>query len=79
LRARTQKAAVEAYRALRVCDYGRVDLRLAETGELSVIEVNANCYLERSSEFAVAAERAGTGYVELVDRIVKLALERVEG
>ncbi|MGP1614820.1 MAG: hypothetical protein ACTS5Y_07190, partial [Pollutimonas bauzanensis] len=28
-----------------VRDYGRIDLRLAETGEIFVIEVNANCYL----------------------------------
>ena len=28
LRAKLQKASIEAYRALRVCDYGRVDLRL---------------------------------------------------
>lgn len=79
LRARLQKVSVDAYRALRVRDYGRVDLRLAETGEIYVIEVNANCYLERESEFSVAAERAGIGFVALVDRIVKLALERAEG
>ncbi len=41
-----------------------------------MIEVNANCYLERESEFAVAADRAGIGYVELIGRIVKLAVER---
>jgi D-alanine-D-alanine ligase len=42
LRARLQKVSLEAYRALRVRDYGRIDLRLAETGEVFVIEVNAN-------------------------------------
>ena len=47
LRARLQKVALDAYRALRVRDYGRVDLRLTETGEIYVIEVNANCYLEQ--------------------------------
>ena len=55
LRARLQKVAVDAYRALRVKDYGRVDLRLTETGEIYVLEVNASCYLEKSSEFAMAA------------------------
>jgi D-alanine-D-alanine ligase len=76
LRARLQKVSLEAYRALRVRDYGRVDLRYTDTGEIYVIEVNANCYLERESEFAVAAEAGGIGYVELIDRIVKLAVER---
>src|SRR3954466_8207477 len=37
LRARLQKVSLEAARALRVRDYGRVDLRLTETGEIYVI------------------------------------------
>jgi D-alanine-D-alanine ligase len=78
LRARLQKVAVDAYRALRVRDYGRIDLRLTETGEIYVIEVNASCYLEKSSEFAVAAAAAGLDYPTLIDRIMSLALERRE-
>jgi len=76
LRARLQKAAIDAYRALRVRDYGRVDLRLTESGEIYVIEVNASCYLEENSEFAVAAQAAGIEFPELVKRIVELAVER---
>jgi D-alanine-D-alanine ligase len=76
LRAKLQKVAVDAYRALRVRDYGRVDLRLTETGEIYVIEVNASCYLEAGSEFAVAAQAAGIEFPELVQRIAALALER---
>jgi D-alanine-D-alanine ligase len=76
LRARLQKVSLEAYRALRVRDYGRIDLRLTETGQIFVIEVNANCYLEEHSEFALAATAQGISYVELVNRIAELALER---
>jgi D-alanine-D-alanine ligase len=76
LRAKLQKAALEAYRALRVRDYGRVDLRLSETGEIFVLEVNASCYLEKSGEFATAAAAADLDYDSLIDRIAKLALER---
>ena len=76
LRARLQKVAVDAYRALRVRDYGRVDIRLTETGEIYVLEVNASCYLERSSEFAMSAAAAGMDYPQLMERIVQLALER---
>jgi D-alanine-D-alanine ligase len=76
LRARLQKVAVDAYRALRVRDYGRVDLRLTDTGEIYVLEVNASCYLERHSEFAMSAAAAGIEYPELIGRIVQLALER---
>ena len=76
LRAKLQKVALDAYRALRVRDYGRVDLRLTETGDIYVIEVNASCYLEAGSEFATAAEATGIEFPELVQKIVDLAKER---
>jgi D-alanine-D-alanine ligase len=76
LRAKLQKSAIDAYRALRVRDYGRVDLRLTESGEIYVIEVNASCYLEAESEFAMAAQAMGIEFPELVQRIVDLAVER---
>ncbi len=76
LRARLQKTAVDAYRALRVMDYGRVDLRYTDTGEIYVLEVNASCYLEKGSELAMAAAAAGIDYPELIAKIVDLALAR---
>jgi D-alanine-D-alanine ligase len=76
LRAKLQKVAVDAFRALRVRDYGRVDLRLTDTGDIYVLEVNASCYLEKSSEFAMAAAAAGLEYPRLIERIVNLTLER---
>jgi D-alanine-D-alanine ligase len=78
LRARLQKVAVDAYRALRVRDYGRVDLRLTDTGEIYVLEVNASCYLEKASEFAMAATASGLDYPRMIERIVNLASERFE-
>jgi D-alanine-D-alanine ligase len=79
LRARLQKVAVDAYRALRVRDYGRVDLRLTDTGDIYVLEVNASCYLEKASEFAMAANAAGMDYPRLIERIVDLAITRRKG
>lgn len=76
LRAKLQKVALEAYRALRVRDYGRIDLRLTETGDIYVIEVNASCYLEHSSEFATSAAAHGMDYPALVNHIAELAMER---
>jgi D-alanine-D-alanine ligase len=76
LRARLQKVAVDAYRALRVRDYGRVDLRLTDTGDIYVLEVNASCYLDKNSEFAMAAAAGGLDYKRLIERIVDLALAR---
>lgn len=78
MRARLQKTALAAYRALRVRDYGRIDLRMTETGDIYVIEVNASCYLEQSSEFAAAAGAAGMDYPALINRIAELAMERYQ-
>ena len=78
LAARLQQTAVAAYRALRVRDYGRVDLR-TEAGEVYVLEVNANCYLDPAGELAKAAAAAGLDYPRLVQRIVDLAREREAG
>jgi D-alanine-D-alanine ligase len=76
LAARIAKTALTAYRAIRVRDYGRVDLRIAPTGEIYVLEVNAGCYLERQGELAMAARAAGIEHRRLIERIVELALER---
>jgi D-alanine-D-alanine ligase len=76
LRARVQQIAVAAYRALRVRDYGRVDLRLTDAGDAYVIDVNASCYLERDGELALAASAGGLEYHDLVARIVAHALTR---
>ncbi len=78
MRARLQKVSIDAYRALRVRDYGRVDLRVADTGEIYVLEVNASCYLEREDEFSVAAQAAGFSYEQLILKIVELAVARTK-
>ena len=71
-----QRVAVEAFHALRLRDYARIDLRATAAGEIYVIEVNPNCYLERESEFARAARRGGLEYGALIGRIVELASAR---
>jgi D-alanine-D-alanine ligase len=73
LRDRVQKVAVEAFHALRLRDYARVDMRVTDEGDVYVIEVNPNCYLEAKSEFARAAERDGVAYDALIAQIVELA------
>jgi D-alanine-D-alanine ligase len=73
---RMQAIAVECFQSLRLRDYARIDLRVTPGGDVYVIEVNPNCYLERESEFARAAERAGHAYEALIARIVDLASAR---
>lgn len=76
LKARLQQVATNACRALLVRDYARVDLRLTDTGDIYVIEVNAPCDLDPTSEFATGARASGLDYPTLVNRIADLAVER---
>ena len=56
----------------KVRDYGRVDLRLTETGEIYVIEVNANCYLEQPAS-SPPPPPPRLDYPALINRIADLA------
>jgi len=76
LKARLQKTALDACRALLVRDYARVDMRLTDAHEVYVIEVNANCDLDKTSEFASGAQACGIDYPTLINRIAELALDR---
>ena len=67
---------MEAFNALRLRDYARVDLRMTAKEEIYVIEVNPNCYLEKDAEFATAAAKDGMEYPKLIDRIIELATAR---
>lgn len=73
---RIQQTAVRAFEALRLRDYARIDLRVTPSGEIYVIEVNPNCYLERNAEFPRAAEKDGLSYEQLIGRIIELASAR---
>lgn len=75
----TQKlsdTAVAAYRAVKLRDYGRIDMRLTADGEVYVIEANPNPWLSSKHEFAMAAKKSGRSYTELIKNIVELTLER---
>ncbi|MFL5616231.1 MAG: ATP-grasp domain-containing protein [Gemmatimonadaceae bacterium] len=73
---RMQNAALEAFHALRLRDYARIDLRVTEDEQIFVIEVNPNCYLERESEFSRAAAEGGLVYDAMIARILELAIAR---
>jgi D-alanine-D-alanine ligase len=71
-----QQTAVTAYRALKLRDYGRLDLRLAENGRVYVIEANPNPWLDPAAEFAIAAKESGRSYTEMIGEIVEEAMKR---
>ena len=71
-----QRVAIDACQALRLRDYGRIDLRVTAEEQVYVIEANPNCYLEKNSEFARAAEKSGLAYPAMIARIIELASAR---
>jgi D-alanine-D-alanine ligase len=74
--ARVRRVAGDAFRAVGVRDYGRVDVRLANTGVPYVIDVNPNCDLSPNAGFARAAAAVGIGYGSLLALLVRYALRR---
>ncbi len=75
---RLQEAAKTTYRALKLRDYGRIDMRLAKDGAIYVIEANPNPWLSSQAEFAMAARGAEKTYTEMIGRIVELAAARYD-
>ena len=73
---RLSETALSVYQALKLRDYGRVDMRLTKKGEVFVIEANPNPWLASTAEFAMAAKKAGRSYTDLIREIVDLARSR---
>ncbi len=77
LHAFMSKTALNAFRAVGLRDYGRMDFRLSTAGVPYVIDVNPNCDLsDLAGGYSRAAKAAGLSYKELILRIVELALAR---
>ncbi len=73
---RLSETAVAAYQALKLRDYGRIDMRLSVKGDVYVIEANPNPWLSSGAEFAMSARKAGKTYNQLIAEIVDLAKAR---
>jgi D-alanine-D-alanine ligase len=73
---RLAETAIAAYRAVKLRDYGRIDMRLTPKGEVYVIEANPNPWLSSKHEFAMAAKASGLSYTQLIGEILDLALTR---
>ncbi|GER81328.1 MAG: ATP-grasp domain-containing protein [Anaerolineales bacterium] len=67
--------AVNAFRAIGLRDFGRVDMRYRD-GIPYVIDINELPDLAPDAGFANSAEKAGYPYDQMVDRILSLALHR---
>jgi D-alanine-D-alanine ligase len=71
-----QETGLAAYQAVKLRDYGRIDMRLTAKGEVYVIEANPNPWLSSKQEFAMAAKASGRSYTDLIGEIVEMARAR---
>jgi D-alanine-D-alanine ligase len=74
--AEIKRICKQAYRVLGLTGYGRVDLRMADDGQVYIIEVNPNPQLMYGEDFAESAHHAGVTYEKLIQRILNLGLRR---
>ena len=76
---RVQEVAVTAFGALDCAGLARVDVFVTPAGEVVVNEVNTMPGFTPTSMFPKMWEATGVSYPELVDRLVRLAVERGAG
>jgi D-alanine-D-alanine ligase len=76
---RLTRVAEAAWRAMHGKGYGRVDLRVDDTGHPWVLEVNPNPDLTDEAGLSRMAKAFGWDYPELVRRIAEVALREAQG
>ncbi len=76
LKRRIERVALATYKALRLRDYGRVDMRV-RNGVPYVLDVNANPDITMEGGFARSARAAGYDYGQMTARILGLAARRM--
>jgi D-alanine-D-alanine ligase len=77
LEKRIGDVALRAFRAVGAKGYARVDMRLDEENEPCVLEVNCNPCLDEGMGLARTADKAGISYRQLLQIIIRAALEKV--
>ncbi|HMJ92365.1 MAG TPA: ATP-grasp domain-containing protein [Candidatus Acidoferrum sp.] len=65
------------YRLLTIDGYARIDLRVTASNEIYFIEANPNPILAQDEDFAQSAQKANLLYPQLIDRILRNALNTV--
>jgi len=69
------ETSLKIYQILGMSGYARLDFRLTPEGRLVFIEANPNPSLLYDEDFALAADKAGLDYVDLIDEILSQGLK----
>ncbi|HEY2591738.1 MAG TPA: hypothetical protein VGI35_09130 [Steroidobacteraceae bacterium] len=74
IEAQLDRLSRRIYRALGMSGYARMDFRVTPSGDIYVLEANANPNLEAAEDFAESARAAGVDYRELLERLMTFGL-----
>ena len=78
IEAAARRIALDAARAVGLRDYGRVDMRLDDNGNLFVLEANPNPDISEDAGFMRAAQTSGRTYAGTINEILNFAIERTK-
>jgi D-alanine-D-alanine ligase len=71
-----QKLSLDAFKALNLRDFSRVDIRLDENNNIYLLEINSMASLGSSGSYNTAAKAAGYDFDALVNRMLDVAAVR---
>ena len=71
--------AKRTFEVLKLSGYAQIEFMIDKEGELLVVEVNCQPYFGKDGSFALSWQEAGISYPDLIDRIIKEALDRPAG
>ncbi|MGB5848771.1 MAG: ATP-grasp domain-containing protein, partial [Ignavibacteriaceae bacterium] len=70
------RISIEAFRALQLRDFARVDIRMDENGKIYILEINSMASLGPTGTYPKAASVAGYNYKALVNKMLDVAALR---
>ncbi len=76
LAAEMRRLSIEAFNALQLRDFARVDIRLDENNNIYLLEINSMASLGLRGSYVFAASKSGYDYSALVNKILEVASSR---
>ncbi len=71
-----QKISIEAFKALNLRDFARVDIRLDEDNNIHLLEINSMASMGETGSYPTAAKVAGYNFENLVNKMLDVASVR---
>ncbi|MCB0282103.1 MAG: D-alanine--D-alanine ligase [Calditrichae bacterium] len=78
LTAKVKNYAEQAYNLFHCADYARIDFLVKDNGEMVILEANTLPGMTSTSLFPKAAKAEGTDFNQLIEKIIKEAINKYE-